>query len=176
MQTHFFATNADLAPVLDAIETRDRLNYVLTGLNRSSDIVYLDSGRSIPNLGLASEPDSISCDCYLVLKLGDFVEVRTVPQVSGGDLFAVDQLVNPKTISFRAGGVHREGILIAGNVGTASNHPESLKLYRRFTSAIRKSFTKIKAFHCGSEAKRLLQAGCRLTTSVQSRTLYDLAT
>lgn len=110
-----------------------------------------------------------------MLKLGDFVEVRKVPQLTGGNLFAVDQLLNPKTISMRAGGVHGEGILIAGNVGTTSKHPESLKLYRRFASAIRKSFTKVNAFRVGSDAKRLLHAGWRLTTSIQSPTLYDLA-
>jgi hypothetical protein len=45
---------------------------------------------------------------------------------------------------------------------------------KRFNSAVKKTFTKVKAFYVGPKALELLERGMRLTISAQSPREFDL--
>jgi hypothetical protein len=87
--------------------------------------------------------------------------------------YAVDQLANPKTVVLQPGGQF-EGCIIAGQLGTVSDDPTSLELFRFISKQVRRLFTKVKAFYVGKEASELLGRGWRLTANVKAPPLYDL--
>ena len=89
--------------------------------------------------------------------------------------FAFDQLLNPRSIAFRPAGMFEDRAVIAGRAGTATSDPASLELFELFAKQIRHAFSRIKSFHVGTEAERLMASGRRLTTSIASPAQYDLA-
>ena len=175
-QRHFFATKDDLLPVFAAFEAKESVKYVLTGLHRSPDLTVYQSGREIATLGLpAPHPNAGGGYNYLVALRDDTVEIRPCPQNSGGIRYAVDQLVNPRTIAVLHGGLFGPRVLLYGRVGTVSDDPVALRLYRRFSGALTKNFRRIRAFWVGPGAAEMLASGCRLTIGADSPTEVDLA-
>lgn len=175
MQTMFFSTRQDLIPVIRQVEAKRPLKYVRTGLLYSPKLTTYNSALDMPNLGIASNESAINGDNYLVLDRADDVSVQPSPQNAGGTRYAVDQGHNPRTICFLHGGQFADDIILYGRVATISNHEFSVSLYRLFYAAIRKHFTKLKAFYVGNEAKKLCDSGFRLTQAVQSPKEYDLS-
>jgi hypothetical protein len=88
----------------------------------------------------------------------------------------IDQLVNPDSVGFTPGGVWDGDTLLRGRVATASDSHESQALMKRFHTAIRKTFTKVKSFYLGPRALLLFQDGKRFTASARSPREYDLTT
>ena len=175
MQTMFFATRQDLIPVIEQVEAKRSLKYVLTGLLHSPELTTYNSALDSPHLGIASHESAINGDNYLVLDRADQVSIRPCPQNAGGTRYAVDQAQNPRTICFLHGGRFADDVILYGRVGTISDHDYSVSLYRLFYAAIRKHFSKLKAFYVGNEAKKLCDSGFRLTQAVQSPKEYDLS-
>ena len=173
-QLSFFATKADLESLLRTVESKQQLQFVATGLFDSPDIEPMQSLLATPNLGHLSVADHNQGPCYLVASREVFIKVRAVPQRRGGVKYAVDQQENPKTIALRPSGSFGETCLIDGQVGTISDDPISLELFRLFTKEIRYQFTKINEFYVGKEAGELLDKGWRLTANAKSPALYDL--
>ncbi|NUN48054.1 MAG: hypothetical protein HUU15_04400 [Candidatus Brocadiae bacterium] len=103
------------------------------------------------------------------------MRTRPVTASDGVTRFYVDQLANPETIEVQMGGRFREGVLIGGRVATVSEAMESQVLYRRFRSALRRHFTRVRAFLVGPSAHRRLLSGWRLTTAAHSPMEFDLA-
>jgi hypothetical protein len=176
MTRHFFATADDLLPVFDLVDRKHRLAYTLTGLHESPELCTVTNGTDIPSLrDVMGAPNAIACPSYLVTLEGATVQVREVPQQSGGIRYAVDQLINPDSITFSHGGFFSPEILLYGRVGTISDSEISKKLFRAFSSAIAKEFDRVKAFWVGPEANELLRQGCRLTMGAHSPKECDLA-
>jgi hypothetical protein len=176
MTRHFFATADDLLPVFDLVDRKHRLAYTLTGLHESPELCTVTKGTDIPSLRDVMEaPNAIACPSYLVTLEGATVQVREVPQQSGGIRYAVDQLINPDSITFSHGGFFSPEILLYGRVGTFSDSKISKKLFRAFSSAIAKEFDRVKAFWVGPEGNELLRPGCRLTMGAHSPKECDLA-
>ena len=86
----------------------------------------------------------------------------------------MDQLANPDTVTLTPGGVWTQDIVLYGRVATASDSKASQELMRRFACAIKKQFTKIRAFYVGPKARELLDKGKRLTIAAQSPRDFDL--
>ena len=103
------------------------------------------------------------------------MKVRPVPQTVGGIRYAVDQLVNPYSITFNHGGFFSPTILLYGRVDTVSDEETAIRLYRAFANAIGKSFKRVRAFWVGPDAYEHFRHGCRLTIGANSPTEYDLA-
>jgi ATP phosphoribosyltransferase regulatory subunit HisZ len=173
-QLSFFATKADVESLLRAVESKRQLQFVLTGLFDSPNVEKMQSLLAARNLGHMDVGDANQRAGYLVASREISIEVRPVPQQRGGVKYAVDQLANPTTIAFRPGGSFGERCLIAGEVGTTSDNPNSLELFQAFSKEVRHQFAKIKPFYVGKEAGELLDKGWRLTTNAKSPTLYDL--
>lgn len=161
--TPFFATHGDLVAIArEVLEVRP-VDFVLGGLFVEPTLVVL---RDICDLG--------EFESYLVVDHGIPVNFRAVPQRSGGQLYAVDQVNNPNTIVLQAGGRRAEQQLIAGQVGTVGNNKQSDELFGLFAKIIRKRFEKIKSFYVGPEAAAMLDNGSRLSSTPKSPQAFDL--
>lgn len=169
----FFALRDDLLLVLNDVEERMPLKYVRFGRLSSPRYESLDRGSAIPFLGLASADSVASCTSFVVSSRDTSLAIREV-STSQGSVFFMDQLINPDSVTLTPGGVRGEGVLLHGRVATASDTAASQHLMRLFGSAIRKRFSKIKAFYVGPAARRMLEAGSRLTVSVNSPRELDL--
>lgn len=142
-QRHFFATKENLLPVLAAFDSKHQVKYTRTGLQFSPELVVYTSGNSVPTLGMsAPHSGAASGFNYLITPVDETIQIRTCRQNSGGIRYAVDQLINPRTICLLHGGFFSPDILLYGKVGTVSDNPIAIKLYRDFCSLITKRFTK----------------------------------
>jgi hypothetical protein len=152
------------------------LAYTLTGLFEWPDLSAVAKGEQIPTLWeMAKSPSAINCPSYLVTPADVPVQVREVPQISGGTRYAVDQLINPDSIALSHGGLFSAEILLCGRVGTVSDSPIAKALLRACLNAIAKEFVCVKAFWVGPQAVELLHHGCRLTIGADSPKEFDLA-
>jgi hypothetical protein len=176
---HFHALKEDLLPVLEAIETKGPLKYTRTGnfirADFKGDAGVFYSGAEIPNLGKATVDSSHACDTYLVCKRDTPINLNEFQGVGGVERVSIDQLLNPDTVGFTAAGIWNEDIILEGRIATVSDSQASQELMKRFHSAIKKSFQKVRAFYVGPKALTLLESGKRLTMSAQSPREFDLA-
>ena len=173
-QVLFYATKDDLLPLLEEIESKGPVMYVRMGHDRDRAYESYSRGREISNLGEATCDSAINCTSFLVCRAGEEIKVRPITLNTGVEVFAVDQLLNPNTVTFSPGGLWKQEVVLHGRVATTSDSKPAQELMRRFQSAIKKSFTKVKAFYVGPQANALLESGKRLTIAVQTPREYDL--
>jgi hypothetical protein len=187
-QTHTFATRSDLEGGLRALESQRRLKYVplfrySTGSAGKPIVVPHKSpefeeyaslvGRS--SLGVNLTGDHNSGDHYLVIDAGVEVRFESVLQRKGGVHYFVNQLLNPTSITFLTGGLYENRFLICGHIGTISEHPQSIELYKAFKKALTKGFKTVGNYRVGPEALRLMDQGVRMITmGVDEPPEYDL--
>jgi hypothetical protein len=174
-QRHFFATKEDLLPVFDTFEATQAVKYVLAGLLPAPELTTYSAGCHIATLGLsAPNANAINGYSYLASRPTERIEVRACRQNDDGVSYAVDQLLNPRTIVFMHGAFVGTDILLYGRVGTVSDDPVAVQLYRRFSSCLTKKFKRIRTFWVGPHASALHADGCRLTIGVDSPREFDL--
>jgi hypothetical protein len=171
---HFYATRGDMLPVLEAVERDGPLQYVRTGNELSPDFETFLHGADIPNLGTADRETGSGCKAFLVTTTAVPITVRSRPGIGGVERYYMDQLVNPDTVCFTPAGIWGDDFVLNGRVATISDTPVPRDIMKRFYSAIRKRFTKVRAFWVGPEALALLGAGKRLTIAAQSPREFDL--
>lgn len=172
---NFFATEADIKLVLIELESVVPVKYVRAGMSDNPDIETYSSATEIPRLGLANSPDQSQCDIFLILPVDIRVNVRAIEQRKGGVRFAVDQLKNPASLALRPGGVFDECCVIAGQIGTCTNNPNSIEMMRLATRLTRKHFERIHSYFVGPKARELMEQGFRLTADARMPKEYDLA-
>jgi hypothetical protein len=171
-QISFFATPSDVFTILKHVEGKKTLKYVQAGRFKSPAPIVFSRFDDIPDLGVASQESAINCTRYLVSSQATDIKPR---QIASDPPYAIDQLVNPGTVIFRAGGLWKNEILISGNVGTGSNDAASLEIMKLFASAFKKLGAKVKSYYLGPEAEKLWKQGKRLTDAVQSPAEFDLS-
>lgn len=172
-QILFFALKEDVGAILDAVEAGGNLQYVPMVYALSPDLRPHLSGREIPHLGEADTSSTSSSSSFLVAPIDSVVKPRRI-ETNDGIRFAVDQLVNPDSVTFTPGGVWGRDIVLHGRVATASESGVSQQLMKQFQSVIRKRFTKVKAFWLGPLALERFRSDARLTMSADSPRDYDL--
>jgi len=145
-QILFFALKEDLLPVFETVERETPLKYVRMGQSTRSDYESFASGVEIPNLGKASAESAINCESFVVTESAVALNVRPIRSTGGIERYCVDQLVNPDSITFTPAGVWNSDVVLHGRLATVSESAISQALMRRFNSAIRAHFGKIKAF------------------------------
>jgi hypothetical protein len=171
---HFFALKEDLLPVLDAVERGGPLKYVRMGNSLSRDFETFLHGAEIPDLGKASSPTASVCERFLVTEATVPVTVERFQGNNGIQRYCLDQLLNPDTVTFTPAGIWNEDVVLYGRVATVSDSAIAQALMKRFSSAFRSQFRKVKAFWVGRSARALLDAGKRLTIAEQSPREFDL--
>jgi hypothetical protein len=171
-----FATIEDIKSIITPIESSLTIQYHLAGLLDNNKIPFYTSLLNTPNLGYAPSGDWNKVDSYLILPKDETLNVRSVPQRAGGIKFAVDQMINPKSIEIKTGGIweNKEHVLVAGQVGTISDDPTSTEIFKSFSTTIREQFSKIHEFFVGEHAEAKLDKGWRLVTMAESPIEYDL--
>jgi hypothetical protein len=97
----------------------------------------------------------VGCDTYLICKRNQPIELRHFRDYERCERICVDQLANPDTVTFAAGGIWTDEIILEGCVATVSDSQASQELMRRFQSAIKKAFRKVKAFYVGPKAQAI---------------------
>jgi hypothetical protein len=162
--TPFFATETDLAQVIDQIVVLRPLQFVVGGM---FDLASVHSSHTW------SKP--FPANNYLVADRELVVVVREVRQRDGGKRFAIDQCLNPETVALRPGGLIDSTYLLAGQLGTVNENQVSLAIYKMFLAEICKRFSKIKSYYVGKEAADFLDKGLRLTANPKSPRLFDLS-
>jgi hypothetical protein len=172
-QLLFFAVAEDLVPVFRAVEAAGDLRYATTGVFEAHEPQTFSKGAALPGLGRASASSSIAGASYVVVPAGAPVAVRKV-DTDQGVRFAVDQLDNPDSVSLTPAGLWQGDVVLHGRVATASEAPGSEALMKQFASALKREFTKVKAYWVGPTAMSLLDAGRRLTISADSPSIFDL--
>jgi hypothetical protein len=172
-QINFFALAEDLLQVLEIVEDGGPLKYVPMGQSPTEDCQEFSLGAQIPGLGKANTDSASSCQAYLVVDSETPTNLRPII-VAGVTRYAVDQLLNPKTVTFTPAGLWGENVVLNGRVATVSDSVEAQQLMKRFSSAFKKRFRKVRAFLVGPGAYALLTEGKRLTAAVQSPREYDL--
>jgi hypothetical protein len=171
---YFFATRDDLIIVLQAVEARYNLKYIECGLFDAADRPVFNSFAEIMNFGIAVNGDSNAEANYLVLRSEATLRVREVPQRKGGIKYAVDQQLNPESITIRPAGKYRDSAIIAGMVGTVHHDDRAEELLAAFFEAFKIHFINAKSYIVGPEALKSLESGFRLTQSINSPTNFDL--
>jgi hypothetical protein len=170
----FFALKEDLLPVLELVESKGALKYARMGNFARHEIKdgisVFDTGAGIPNLGKASADSVAACEAFLVCERESPVNLRPVQ----GERVCIDQLANPDSVEFKPGGIWNEDVVLHGRIATASDSEVSKALMKRFQAAVKKNFSKVKAFYVGPKALALLESGKRLTISAQSPREFDL--
>jgi hypothetical protein len=162
-QISFFFTHDDLITLAREITEVRPVDFVHGGL------------FSEPRLEVLTDVNDLNAfETYLVVDRGIRVNLRAVPQRTGGQMYAMDQVSNPHTIVLQVGGKLADQQLIAGQIGTVGNSKQSDELYAMFARAIRKRYEKIKSFYVGSEAAAMLDSGARLSATPKSPQAYDL--
>ena len=169
---HFFATKNDLVPVLRGVEQRTPVKYVLFGHFPIPESPTFRRGEEIPNLGIAPGESHVSCPTFLICDPSLKLKARPI---IGDKMYSFDQLENPDTITFSAGGLWKD-MLLYGRFATctASFSPVSKKLLQRYTYHVRKHFKYIGAYYVGQEAEEMLRQGKRLTLAEQTPKSFDL--
>ncbi len=178
-QIHFFALCEDLLAMLELVESKGPLKYVLMGNFTNHEVAdgrisSFDRGADIPNLGMANADSWVACDFFFVCERETHLNLRTFQASNGIERVCVDQLENPDSIGFTPGGIWNEDTVLNGRIATASHSPISQSLMKRSRVAVRKTFSKVKAFYVGPKALVLLESGKRLAGAVQSPPEFDL--
>jgi hypothetical protein len=175
----FFSLKDDVLPVLNLVENGGPIRYARMGNFPTREIKdsirVFSRADEIPNLGQATADSSAASESFLVCDEGTRINVRPVQGHDRVERICVDQLANPDSVTLTPGGIWKDDIVLYGRVATVSESPLSQRLMKRFQAAIRKSFSKIKAYYVGPRALELLQNGKRLTISARSPRGFDLS-
>lgn len=175
-QIFFFATPADIAPVLRRLESNAPLKFIEIGTLSTPDrAIYLESSQ-IPNPGLATHETGSQSQAYMVSHR-DTKNHMQVSVTKRGEkrwnLFGAD---NEEAISLNMAGLWKTGTLLPGSVATVHEKPVAQELMKWFQSALKaEDFTKVRNWWLGKEAMAMLLSGKRLTTTAeQSPPDFDL--
>ena len=174
-QIHFYATREDLEQVIRGIEAASSFRYALTGSHKSRSFPVYSSALEIPSLGRATGDQAMACEAFLVVRKEEKIGIREIRLSSGEMRYAVDQLVNPHSITFQPAGLWESGVIIHGRAATTGQSEEAKEIFRLFKKGLTKGYEKRRAFYVGPMAMRLKEEGYRLTMAVQSPPVFDLA-
>lgn len=170
-----FCTRTDILTALAVVEAQEKLIYLGAGMFETDDVGLIRSASEISTFGASCYGDSAKDATYLIFRAGTIPIPRSVPQKIGGIMYAFDQAMNPKSIMLKPGGIYQNDCVIAGQLGTVSDAPESLSLYHTLARAIRSSFRNIRSNWVGREAEQMWQNGARLTIGIHAPRTLDLA-
>jgi len=163
-----------LKPILTPIESIENIKYYEAGVFDFPDVPCYSTYSLIPNLGQVNSGDWNHCKFYAICPKSNPINKRLIPLKKGGVRYAIYQDNNPRSVILKAGGVFRDGILVAGSIGTISQDAFSMALFNSYAKLIKKNFSKIGTFYVGPNAKLKLQSGWRLVTNEKSPKEYDL--
>lgn len=175
LQTHFFATRADVVPGIERIQSTRRLKYTRCDEYDLSHPPSYSSLLAVEGLGSNPTGKAIDAPMFLVTADEEPIKVQTIRRPGHGTRYALTQEGNPRSIVIALSGLYQETTLVAGKIGTVSEHPQAIALFKYFARELTRGFKRIRMFLVGPEALRMLEEGKRLVTiGIRSPTEYDL--
>lgn len=172
----FFATPADIVPVLSRFEANAPLKFVEMGnLTTPNRAIYLESSQ-IPDPGIATHETGGQSKAYLVSHRDTKNNMHSFVGRQGERRWTVENGDNEESAILTMAGLWKTGTLLPGSMATLHEKPVAQQLMKWFQSALKaESFTKVDVWWLGPEALDMLKAGKRLTTTAeQSPPAYDL--
>lgn len=173
-QILFFALREDLIPILTIVEGSGALSFFPAGQHPTSHIRSYSRGRDIPELGKATADSSLANPTFLVAEQMTNIRVRPIDGTSKASCYSVDQVLNSDSVTFTPAGLWGNDVVLYGRVATVSATDKAQELMKRFNSAFKKEFERVKSFWVGPHAIRLLDSGKRFTVSVYAPSELDL--
>jgi hypothetical protein len=163
--------------VTDAVEKQLSLRYILAYHNLFPEYgggAQYESASQIPTLGVATRKQTATCEKYIVANRS--TQVEPITRVVAGRSSTVYEPGNcSDCIEFTAGGLWDGSILINGLIQTWSEGALAQQLMRKFSSAMKKTFTeKINSYWIGPEAFQFLKDGGRLTLNIDAAPSFDI--
>ena len=172
----FFATPADIAPVLHRFESNTPLKFVEMGTSSTPNRpIYLESSE-IPSPGIATHETGSMSQGYMVSHRDTKNHVSVSVSKRGEKIWNVFNSDNEEATTLTMAGIWRTGTLLPGSMATLHPTPAAQQLMKWFQSALKQEgFTKFREWWVGKEAGEMLKAGKRLTTTAeQSPPQFDL--
>lgn len=176
-QMTFFATKKDVLLIMERIENRFEIEYVVAGMFDSGTVTKYFTLKGVSDIGFTNFGSWISLDNrFIIVAKNTQINVREVPQRKGGTKFAIDLMHNPFAVELSTGGVYRRkhNILVAGRLAIMNDDGFSNQVYQAAFTEIKNSFRKINTCYVGGEAEEKLKEGWRLVTNEKSSKEYDL--
>jgi hypothetical protein len=171
---NFYATAADVGELLRLVEIACRVSYTLMQNSVVDDQMTYKCWREIPNLGVATKASSANCDQFLILKEGYAIKVREIIGGRKEHRYLVDQLLNEESVTFNAGGLWNDDVILMGWVASTYGGQVSRELLGYFSSAFRRHFRKVRGVWVGPEADKVWKSGSRLTINAFAAHEFDL--
>lgn len=176
MKVHFFATPADISPVLARFESNFPLKFVESGVSANPNrAIYLESDE-IPEPGLATHETASRSKAYFVSHRETKNNIRSDTGPDGQKRWSLISADNEEAVILSLGGIWKTGTLLPGLMDSMHDNATVRELLKAFAEALKKEgFKKVKQWWVGPEAMEMLKAGKRLaTTAEQSPPAYDL--
>ena len=170
----FFATPADIVPVLKRFEGNAPLKFVdmedVTTPNRS---IYLESS-DIPKPGIATRETGSQSHSYLVSHRDTKNILRPYTTRKGEKRWSLDNGGNEETVILTMAGKWKD-MMLPGIMNTLHGTPVAQQLMKWFLAALKaEGFTKVDMYWMGAEALEMWKAGKRLSQAEQSPPEFDL--
>ena len=162
-----FAGRSDLLRVLEWVERRVPLVYRQC-FRDTPDVPTWSSVAAIEDLGTAVAGGYIGQKCYLVLPASVPFHLREVELAAGGKRHFVDQLLNPASVTLRAGGLYQGACIVMGEFGTVTARQHGFDLLEAIRRVVRAAFRRVADAYVGPEAYALGESGVRLTDSTRA--------
>ena len=172
---HFFATPADIVPVLKRLEENQSLKFVETEvLTYPSRAIYLDASE-VPEPGIATHETGSASKRYMVSLRDTKNQMREFIDDNGTKRWMLTNGDNEETVILTMAGLWKD-MLLPGLMDTLHETLVAQQLMKWFLAALKaEGFTKVENWWLGKEALEMLRAGKRLsTTAEQSPPEFDL--
>lgn len=175
-RTFFFATPADIVPVLRRFEANAPLKFVEMGnLTTPDRAIYLTSSE-LPNPGISTHESGGGSAAFMVSHRDTKNHMNAFHGIKGERRWTLDNCDNEETVILRLAGLWND-MMLPGLMDTLhTKNDVAQQLMKWFLSSLRQEgFTKVESWWLGREALAMLKAGKRLsTTAEQSPAQFDL--
>lgn len=175
-QILFFATPADVVPLLERFQTNAPIKFVEMGTRDTPDRkTYLEVAQ-LPAPGIATHETGSLSSAYLVSQRDTVNQVRPTVMKNGEKRWNLFNADTEGTVTLGLAGLWKTGTLLPGSMATVHTDPMAQQLMKWFQKALKdQGFSKIRNWWVGKDAMEMLKAGKRLaTTAEQSPPEFDL--
>jgi hypothetical protein len=175
-ETEFFATSADLRPLVQAIEQIRRVLFVRClsngGLDKPELVVY-KSLLDVPDLGLVTTEDGARQIDYLVIEPDGLDRLQIQPNradnIPFDHMIQSDETNSPVLMWFTPGGQYENRYIRMGTIHGYHETAQSVAYYLQIVRLVASSFEEIGSRYYGKEALLRGQEGVNYAFELESQ-------
>lgn len=159
---YFCGTRSDLEEVLADVESQLKLRYFLRDYYLKLPIPWLGSLIN-DDLGISTQKPRT----YYVLP--HTVEIGTSFVGGNNQKYKIDHGKNGKAVLLTPSGVFTEGLMVQGQLASASMDPDSVALQNVFKKSFKRRFHCVTSVYLGKEAEELFERGWNVAPAYNSK-------